>query len=97
MSVGRPVITNIETTMAPLVKAEQCGCLVPYGDVRALRDVIVALRDNPTLCAELGKNGYRAYNTKYNWGIMEQRLTRLYADLLRDSRVADARSSEERD
>lgn len=33
MSMRKPIITNRETTMAPIVEREECDLLVPYGDV----------------------------------------------------------------
>lgn len=78
MSVSRPVITNVETTMAAIVREEECGCLVPYGDVRALRDTIIRLRDDRELVSRLGANGNAAFKSKYNWETMEVRLIELY-------------------
>jgi glycosyltransferase involved in cell wall biosynthesis len=43
---------------------------------------IVMLRDNPELCKELGANGRRAYEGRYSWEIMEQRLITLYQELI---------------
>lgn len=81
MSVGIPVISNRETTMAGIIGEVSCGLTVPYGDPAALREAIVRLRDDPALRAEMGENGRRAHRATYNWGIMERRLTDLYARL----------------
>jgi glycosyltransferase involved in cell wall biosynthesis len=81
MSARRPVITNRETTMAPIVHEENCGILVAYGDIKELRDAIVELRDNSSLRDSLGENGYNAFLKKYNWNLMERRLCSLYAEI----------------
>jgi glycosyltransferase involved in cell wall biosynthesis len=81
MAAGRPVITNEETTMARIVREEQCGCLVPYGDPVALRRVIRELLEDPDLRNRLGGNGLRAFRQKYHWGIMDERLRSLYRRL----------------
>jgi glycosyltransferase involved in cell wall biosynthesis len=78
MAVGRPVITNVETTMAPLVREEACGELIPYGDVEALRAQIIRLQQSPDLCKKLGGNGRQAFVNKYNWPVMESRLLSVY-------------------
>jgi glycosyltransferase involved in cell wall biosynthesis len=82
MSVRKPIITNRETTMAPLVEQEQCGVLVPYGDVGALRDAVVRMRDDPASRERMGSNGYSAFLSRYNWAIMEERLIRLYGEIV---------------
>lgn len=82
MAAGRPVITNEETTMAQIVREEQCGCLVPYGDESALRGAIEDLRSDPALRGRMGTNGYRAFRERYHWGIMEARLKELYGRVL---------------
>jgi len=82
MAAGRPVITNEETTMARIVREEDCGCLVPYGDPRALQKAIRALQVDPGLRDRLGANGFLAFRKKYNWGIMNVRLLELYGRLI---------------
>jgi glycosyltransferase involved in cell wall biosynthesis len=82
MSLKKPVITNRETTMADLVQKERCGILVPYGDVNALREAILKLQKNKKLRQRLGKQGWDAFVSKYNWPVMESRLLRKYEDLV---------------
>ncbi len=67
--------------MAPIVEAEECGLLVPYGDVPALRAALQRLRDDVALRERLGRNGAEAFRRQYNWDAMEKRLLRLYEDL----------------
>lgn len=81
MSVKRPVITNMETTMARIIREEKCGCLISYGDVEGLRATIIRLRDNLEMRQRLGESGYKAFQEKYNWTIMEERLKNIYAHL----------------
>ena len=82
MAAGRPIITNVECAMAAVVQEEECGSLVPYGDVEALRRAIIELRDDRSLRERLGKNGLVAFEKKYNWELMEERLVKLYKKLL---------------
>ena len=85
MSARCPVITNKETTMSIIVEEEQCGCIIPYGNVDILRSEIVRLRDTPQLRRELGENGYQAFLAKYNWETMENRLGNIYKNIFRES------------
>lgn len=93
MAVHRPVVTNRETTMAPLVEEAQCGLLVPYGDVGALRRSLVVLRDDPELRQRLGANGMAAFRRAYNWDVMEERLLGLYREIAAAGRPSAARSA----
>jgi glycosyltransferase involved in cell wall biosynthesis len=67
--------------MAGIVRQNNCGIVVPYGDVRAIREAIVQLVTKPGLRQELGNNGRRAYEEKYSWTIMEKRLVSAYEKL----------------
>lgn len=81
MSVGIPVISNRETTMAEIIETVSCGIAVPYGDQPALSAAIAHLRDHPDLRHSMGANGRRSHRERFNWAIMEKRLLDLYAAL----------------
>ena len=63
------------------VLEENCGLVVDANNVEEIKEAILKLRDNPKLCAELGANARRAYEERYSWEIMEQRLLALYREL----------------
>ncbi len=81
MMCGKPILVSDETTMAEIVRKEDCGIVVPYGDVDATKRAILTLKNDPALCRRLGENGRRAYETKYSWKIMEERLLKIYREL----------------
>lgn len=81
MMCGKPIITNAETTATKIVEAENCGLIVPYGDVEEIKDAILKLKNNAALRERLGKNGRRAYEERYGWAIMERRLIDVYHEL----------------
>jgi glycosyltransferase involved in cell wall biosynthesis len=83
MMCGKPIIVNDCTSMADIVRQENCGLVVPYGDVSAIREAILKLKNDQILREELGRNGRRAYKEKYNWSFMEKRLVDLYERLTR--------------
>lgn len=78
MMCGKPIIVNDGTSMANIVRKENCGIVVPYGDYHTIKEAIIKLKNNTELCKKLGENGRRAYDEKYNWEIMEQRLLKIY-------------------
>ena len=81
MMCGKPIIVTDESEMAKIVRKEQCGLVVPYGDVPALTDVLKTCRDAPQFRAELGNNGRKAYEERYSWTIMEERVLSGYRSL----------------
>jgi len=81
MMCATPIIVNKETTMADLVEEENCGVVVPYFDIDALKAALNRLRNDPSLGVRLGKNGRLAFENKYNWQVMENRLINLYNEL----------------
>jgi glycosyltransferase involved in cell wall biosynthesis len=78
MMAGKPIIVSSGTSMAKIIKKEECGIVIDYRDTKALKETITQLRDNPIFKRKLGANGRRAYLKKYNWDLMEERLLRIY-------------------
>ncbi|PKL62604.1 MAG: glycosyltransferase WbuB [Methanomicrobiales archaeon HGW-Methanomicrobiales-2] len=81
MMCGKPILVSDGTAMADIVREENCGLVVSYGDINAVKRAILMLKNDPTLCGRLGENGRKAYETKYNWEIMEKRLLEVYGRL----------------
>jgi glycosyltransferase involved in cell wall biosynthesis len=81
MMCEKPIIVSDESAMANIVRKEQCGVVVPYGDVPALTHALKTCREDPQLRAELGKNGRKAYEERYSWAIMEERVLSGYHSL----------------
>ncbi|MEM3365318.1 MAG: glycosyltransferase [Candidatus Methanomethyliaceae archaeon] len=78
MMLGVPVITNI---CKDIVRETQCGLTIEYNPIE-LRNAILLLKNNPILRKELGKNGREAFEKKYNWSIMGNKLSKLYESIL---------------
>jgi len=81
MMCRRPIITNVETVAGKIVQEEGCGITVPYGDREALRSALELLRDDVELREELAERGRRAYDLRYSWKLMTERLFRAYESL----------------
>lgn len=82
MMCRTPIIVNEETSMADIVRKENCGIIVPYNDVLALKNAIFDLKNNPEIGKKLGEHGRNAFEREYNWEIMEERLLNLYNNLI---------------
>ena len=83
MMLGKPIIVASDTNMDRIIQAEDCGLVVDYGDIQELDDALTALCDDPSLRAKLGRNARVAYENRYSWQIMSQRLSDLYKDVTR--------------
>ncbi len=78
MMCKKPLIVSNDSSMAKIVNDENCGLVIPYGDVRAIQDAIAKLMEDKKLRQYLGANGRKAYEKKYSWSIMEDRLLDAY-------------------
>jgi glycosyltransferase involved in cell wall biosynthesis len=79
MMCGIPLITNMEQE---LVDKVSCGIIVEYNDINQIKEAIILLRDNLELRKMMGQNGRKAFEEKYNWNRMEQKLYEIYSSLL---------------
>ena len=81
MMCGKPILVNSKTSTADKVLREKCGMVVDVNDLPELEKTIVLLKDNPDLCRQMGQNGRNAYEERYSWDLMEERLLNLYLHL----------------
>lgn len=82
MMCGKPIIMNSEVAASEIVLEEKCGLIVPYGDTNAIKEAIIRIRDDPDLRIKLGENGRKAYENRYSWNIMENRLLESYKKIV---------------
>jgi glycosyltransferase involved in cell wall biosynthesis len=83
MMAGKPILVSKGTAMADIVEQESCGLVVDSNSVDEIRKAIVRLKEDTQLYRQLGANGRRAYEQRYSWEIMEQRLVALYEEMTR--------------
>ncbi len=84
MMTGKPILVTKGTAMADIVGKDNCGLVVDCNSVEEIKEAIVRLKEAPELCRQLGANGRKAYEQRYNWEIMKQRLITLYQELGKD-------------
>jgi glycosyltransferase involved in cell wall biosynthesis len=81
MMCGKPIIVNENTCMAETVQKEKCGILIPFGKIEQIKMAILTLKNNHELSILMGLNGRNAYEERYSWKIMENRLLDVYSEL----------------
>jgi glycosyltransferase involved in cell wall biosynthesis len=73
MAMGKPSIVTKGILSGDIVEKENCGLAVEYSE-DSLREAIERLRDDSGLSEQLGRNGLKAAQTKYNWKVQEKEL-----------------------
>lgn len=83
MVVGIPVIASNFSLWREIIEGNECGICVDPLNPKAIGDAIQYFVDNPKKAEQMGKNGRKAVEQKYNWSIEEKKLLTLYKDLLK--------------
>lgn len=81
MAAGVPVIASHFPLWREIVEGNDCGLCVDPLDPAAIARAIDYLVMHPLEAERMGRNGQRAVQEKYNWGIEEAKLLQLYEDL----------------
>ncbi len=80
---GKPVIGAAAGGIPEVIRDEQTGLLVPFGDVAALAAAIRRLIEAPVWAHQLGQAGRQLVLREYTWERTYQELARIYSGLLR--------------
>ena len=81
MSAGVPVIGSNFPLWQQIIEGNQCGLCVDPLDPQAIAEAIDYLVTHPEEAEQMGRNGQKAVQEKYNWGIEEQKLLEFYQSL----------------
>jgi len=81
MMLGKPVLVAENTNIDRIVHHQNCGIVVEYGNFDELGKALKRMQEDILLRQELGANGRRAYEHKYSWSKMRERLLHLYLRL----------------
>lgn len=78
MSAGIPVIASNFPLWMDIIENNHCGICVDPLNPKAIAVAIDYLVTNPEKAKEMGMNGKKAVNEKYNWEVEEKKLLSLY-------------------
>lgn len=79
---GRAVITTDHPGCRDAIEENMSGILVPVRDAKALASAIAYLADNPEICRDMGIEGRRIAEQKYDVGKVVATHMQIYADLI---------------
>lgn len=82
MSAGIPIITSNFKLWREIVEENRCGICVDPLDPEEIGKNINYLINNPVEANKMGIRGREAVKNKYNWSIEEDKLCKLYKELL---------------
>lgn len=82
MSAGIPVIASDFPLWREIVEGNDCGVCVDPLNPEEIAGAIDIIMNNPDRAEQMGRNGQKAVQEKYNWGIEEKKLLGLYERLL---------------
>ncbi len=88
MSAGVPVIASHFPLWREIVEGNECGLCVDPLNPQAIADAIDRLAADPATAEQMGRNGQKAVQERYNWGIEERKLLAFYDALLARSKTA---------
>ena len=81
---GKPILVNKGTSTAIKVSRDNCGIVVDAHNIDQVKEAILKLKDDRELCVALGMNGKKAYEQRYSWEIVQNRLLTLYSKIIDD-------------
>lgn len=81
MAAGLPVIASNFPLWREIIEDNKCGLCVDPMNPKEIGNAIKFLKDNPKEAEEMGKNGRKAVEEKYNWPVEEKKLLDLYKGL----------------
>lgn len=81
MAAGLPVIASDFPLWKSIIEGNQCGFCVDPLNPKAIAEAIDYLVNHPAEAEQMGRNGQKAVQEKYNWGIEEQKLIQFYNSL----------------
>lgn len=78
MSAGIPVIASDFPLWREIIEGNQCGLLVDPLNPEAIAEAIDYLVTHPLEAQQMGANGRKAVEAKYNWDVEERKLWAFY-------------------
>jgi glycosyltransferase involved in cell wall biosynthesis len=82
LSCKTPVISTTIVGVADDVVKTNSGIIIPTKDTQALTDSIIKILQDDNLKEEMGENGRKLVQEKYEWKIIAKKIHDLYEELL---------------
>lgn len=83
MSAGLPVIASDFALWREIVEGNSCGICVNPLEPKEVAQAIEYIIAHPQKAEQMGQNGKKAVIEKYNWGVEEKKLFKVYEELIK--------------
>ena len=83
MSAGLPIITSNFPLWKEIVEGNSCGISVNPLEPKEIAKAIEYIISHPKEAEQMGQNGKKAVLEKYNWGVEEKKLFKIYGELIK--------------
>ena len=81
MAGGRPIIASDCPAQVSVIQEAKAGLIFEAGNHKQMAELLIGLYNNPSLAGELGENGKKAVEDKFNWNETSKELIQYYARL----------------
>lgn len=81
MAAGIPVIASDFPLWQKIISENKCGVCVDPTNIQAIADAINSFIANNEIAQQMGENGRKAVEEKFNWKVEEKKLIELYQHL----------------
>ena len=82
MCAGIPVIASDFPLWREIVLKHNCGLCVDPKNPEEIAKAIDYLIDHPEIASQMGKNGFKAVQTEFNWANEESKLLKFYDNMI---------------
>ena len=82
MSAGLPIITSNFPLWKEIVEGNNCGICVNPLEPKEIAKAIDYIINHPNEAEQMGQNGKKAVLEKYNWGVEENKLFKVYDNII---------------
>lgn len=82
MAFKIPIVASNLPEIKKILEETKSGILVDPTNVKEIADSILYLFKNPEIAEEMGSNGKKAFETKYNWDNQGNELLKVYEEIL---------------
>jgi glycosyltransferase involved in cell wall biosynthesis len=82
MASARPVVASRTGGSIDIVKNNETGILVEFGDVKGIADAIIKILKDEKLAKSMGEKGRRRIEENYSWEREADRIEEIYKELI---------------
>lgn len=82
MASGRPVVVSNAGGSIEIVKNNETGILVEFGDVKGIADATVKILEDEELARKMGEKGRKRIEEEYRWEKEADRIEEIYEELI---------------